>query len=179
VAAPAADAAVIEWVRAAVERDGVGVLVVDDLRADDLPVLEWSGSRLHLESVAQNLARVPEHADYLCVRASVGGAAVAKGGVDYEEHPGGGTIWQVAVHPELQGLGLGSFLIAACEERIRRRGLPTAWIGVEDGNDGALRLYERLGYSPSGRWSSSWAALNESGQEYVHEAGGIDLSKAL
>jgi len=151
---------------------------VDDLSTDDLDRIGWSGSLLHIKSVAENLARGPGAVDYLCLR-SPDGLPVAKAGIDYEQCPSAGTIWQVAVDPGLQGSGLGSQLISACEARIRSRGLHRARIGVDDGNDDALRLYLRLGYEPSGRWRDSWPAINLSGDEYLHEATGVDLEKPL
>jgi len=168
----------VESVRALIARGEIQTLVVDDLALHDLAGISWSGSSLHLASVAENLRRPPEAVEYLCVRAP-SGAPVAKGGVDYEAHPGTGTLWQFAVHPSLQSLGLGTYLIAAAEDRIVRRGLLVARIGVDDGNDDALRLYLRLGYIACGRWSSSWPALDDEGLEYLHEAEGTDLSKTL
>ena len=153
-------------------------LIVDDLRLEDLPAIAWSGSAVHLRSVEANLRRGRHAIDYLCVRTPEG-APVAKGGVDYEEHPGAGTLTQLSVHPDLQGRGLGTMLIAGAEDRIRSRGLPIARIGVEDGNEGARRLYERLGYTWCGRWSASWPALGADGVEYLHEATGDDFEKRL
>lgn len=171
-------AAAIDEVRALIARGETQTLAVAELKIEDLAHISWSGSSLHIKSVEENLHRSPEAVEYLCVRTPKG-APIAKGGVDYEAHPGAGTLWQLAVHPSLQGLGLGTYLIRGAEERIRRRGLTTARLGVDDGNDDALRLYLRLGYEPCGRWQSSWPALDEEGREYIHEAEGTDLTKSL
>jgi ribosomal protein S18 acetylase RimI-like enzyme len=48
-----------------------------------------------------------------------------------------------------RGRGAGQMMIAAAERAAAARGRTTIGIGVEDGNDGARRLYERLGYRPS------------------------------
>lgn len=168
----------VEAVRERIVSGRIESLIVDDLVVADLTAIGWSGSALHIVSVGEALRRPAQAVEYLCVRAP-SGAPMAKGGVDFEAHPGAGTLWQLAVHPALQGLGLGTHLIAAAEERIRRRGLAVAQLGVDDGNDDALRLYVRLGYTACGRWASSWPALDEHGVEYLHEAEGTELSKAL
>ena len=165
-------------VRDVVRRGGAAALAVDDLATADVPAMAWSGSVVHLRSVDENLRRGPDEVDYLCVRAP-DGVPVAKGGVDYAAHSGAGMLWQFAVHPDLQGLGLGTRLIVEAEERVRGRGLSTARIRVDDDNDGALRLYLRLGYERCGRWSASWPALDPEGVEYLHHASGEELTKEL
>lgn len=58
-----------------------------------------------------------------------------------------------------RGLGIGSRLIAAAEERATALGAPLIGLAVEHGNADARRLYERLGYVDWGygdvvdRWS--------------------------
>jgi len=107
-------------------------------------------------------------AEYLVVRAPDGGP-IAKGGIDYRAHPGAGTLWQLATRKELQGLGLGTRLIGVAEDRIRRRGVRRATIGVEDDNPRAAALYRRLGYWPSGREHDSWEDEDEHGIVHLHE----------
>jgi len=59
--------------------------------------------------------------------------------------PGAGTLWQLTVHPALRSCGIGTILIRAAEQRIRARGLCRAELGVEELNQRARALYERLG----------------------------------
>jgi ribosomal protein S18 acetylase RimI-like enzyme len=136
----------LEETRRAVEASGPSCLVIDDLTSADLDKLAWSGTAAHVRAVAHVLAQVGGgDAEYLVVRA-LDGTPVAKAAIDYADAPGVGTIMQMATHAELQGLGLGSALIAAAEERIRGRGVTVARLGVEDDNPRARALYERLGY---------------------------------
>lgn len=73
---------------------------------------------------------------------------------------------QLATHPDLQGLGIGSALVGAAERRITARGVNTARVGVEDDNPGARALYERLGYTDSGRRPASWESEGPDGAPF-------------
>ncbi len=71
-------------------------LSINDLMLADLSLIAWSGGATHLESVARCLTRVPKgQVEYLAVR-TADGQILAKGGIDYNDHPGAGTITQVA-----------------------------------------------------------------------------------
>lgn len=171
--------AVIAIVRRLVEEKSAASLVVDDLTAADLPAIGWSGSPTHIRSVASALERVKlGEIEYLAVRAP-GGEPVAKGGIDYSKEEEAGELYQLATHPKLQSLGLGTRLIEEAESRIRRRGLQWAVMGVEDSNPRARALYERLGYEPYGRERSSWEHENEHGDIVLYETELTKLRKKL
>ena len=55
-------------------------------------------------------------------------------------------ITDLWVHPEFQGRGVGTGVLAAIEAGIRERGYPTARLDTHARNAGAIRLYKRLGY---------------------------------
>lgn len=61
-----------------------------------------------------------------------------------------GYIRLVAVAPKYYGKGIGTKLMAFAEERIRPKA-QAIFLLVSDFNDGARRLYERLGYRPCGK----------------------------
>ena len=52
----------------------------------------------------------------------------------------------MAVEVGERGHGVGSLLLAACEEEARRHGTPYLGLMVTEGNAAAQRLYERAGY---------------------------------
>lgn len=168
----------IDYTRATIEQDGVKALTVSDLTKGDLPDVEWAGGPLHLESIAKALNRAEAgEVEYLAVRAP-DGKPVSIGGIDYKAHAGAGTLWQLATRGEFQGLGLGTRLIEDAENRIRKRGLNTAMLGVEDNNPRARALYERLGYRPVGREKASWPRQRDDGRVEMYETVETILSKS-
>ena len=169
----------VEDVRRALETGRVGELRVDDLTEADLPCLSWSGTRLHLVSVRRALDRVRSgEVEYLAVRAP-SGDPVAKVGIDYAASPGAGTLWQMATIQELRGLGIGTHLISAAENRIRKRGLTVAQLDVEVDNPRARTLYERLGYREASRQSASWHIEEPDGSTSLYETEVATLCKHL
>jgi ribosomal protein S18 acetylase RimI-like enzyme len=60
-----------------------------------------------------------------------------------------GYIQTICVHPRCRGRGLGSKLVEFAEERILRVS-PNIFMCVSSFNEGARRLYERLGYTVVG-----------------------------
>ena len=131
-------------------------LIIRDLTPGDLPSCAWSGSAVHLASIARMLERAQRgEVDYLAA-CPPSGLPVALGGIDYAENPGAGTLVQLVVHGALQSCGIGTILIRAAEQRILARGLHRAELGVEESNSRARALYDRLGYVTYGRAPESW-----------------------
>jgi ribosomal protein S18 acetylase RimI-like enzyme len=136
-----------------------------DLEPSDLSELDWSGGAEHLTSIAEVLALMAaDQAEYL-VAELPNGRLVAAGGADLRPVPGAGVLWQLVVHPMLQGLGLGTSLVAALEQRLVARGLAESRLSVEHDNPDAARLYRRLGYRELGSAVESWPVAG--GRRYV------------
>jgi ribosomal-protein-alanine N-acetyltransferase len=57
----------------------------------------------------------------------------------------------VAILPELRGLGMGTALMGRVFEEAQRLGARRATLEVRASNEGARRLYERLGFYVAGR----------------------------
>jgi len=171
--------AVVSVVRRVVRAGKASDLVIDELGVPDLKHISWSGGPSHVRSVGEALKRVAGgEVEYLVVRAPTG-EPVAKGGIDYAAHADAGTFWQLATDSRLQGMGLGTMLIAEGERRIRRRGLRWAMVGVEDNNPRARALYERLGYESWQRNRESWQQEDERGNLRLYETDVNLLRKAL
>ena len=66
-----------------------------------------------------------------------------------------GERWAELAHlcvaPPERGRGVGSALLDAVDAELARRGVDDVQIGVDTGNEGAARLYERRGYRPDFR----------------------------
>jgi ribosomal protein S18 acetylase RimI-like enzyme len=161
------------------QQHGVDALIVSDLTHADLDKIAWSGNPLHVDTVCRTLARVASGAvEYVCVR-TLDGWPIAKGAIDYEKYEGAGTLSQLATHPGLQSMGIGSLLMASAEQRIVRRGLLVAMLGVEDDHHRARALYERQGYHAIGRESESWDVQDPGGVVATHHAEVTIMRKRL
>lgn len=60
---------------------------------------------------------------------------------------GFGAIQNVGITPEHRGCGLGSALLVKALIGFQRAGLARAFLEVTAQNDGAIRLYQRIGFS--------------------------------
>ena len=163
--------------RAAIAADpGAGDVV--ELTAGELGLIAWSGTRAHVENVAQQLIRAEAgEVDYRAIR--VEGQLVTKGAIDYEEHPGAGAIFQVATRPDLEGLGLATRLIGALEACAVHRGLHVVQLGVEPDNERARRLYESLGYRAVGTSQASWEQELVDGTRRLYTTTLIEMTKEI
>jgi ribosomal-protein-alanine N-acetyltransferase len=65
--------------------------------------------------------------------------------------PPEGDVQTVAVAARAQGRGLGRLLLDALVDEAGRRGCTQLFLEVEEGNEPALRLYERAGFEQQGR----------------------------
>jgi ribosomal protein S18 acetylase RimI-like enzyme len=55
-------------------------------------------------------------------------------------------LYDIVVDPAQRGRGLGAAVLLALEEEARRLGVEVVGLHVFTHNEGAIRLYERLGY---------------------------------
>jgi ribosomal protein S18 acetylase RimI-like enzyme len=165
--------------RAVVARQGLDALTVNDLTFNDLDQIGWSGEPRHRVAVSEALSRVAGgEVAYLAVRVP-SGVPVAKVGIDFARYPEAGYLWQFATHPDLQGLGIGSFLMTAAERRIVQHGRWVARINVELDNPRARALYERLGFESMGRDTETWERVAISGAVTMHRATVTLMRKTL
>ena len=167
----------LDWLREAVVR-GDASLTVAPLQAGEMDDIAWSGTRGHLENVARQLRRVASgQVEYLAVRAD--GRVVSKGGIDFEAEPGAGTIFQLATHPRLQGIGLATRLIHELQARALGRGVNRLRLAVEVDDHRVRRLYEHLGYRSIGETDASWEAEAADGSRYVYATRLTEMEKVV
>lgn len=90
-----------------------------------------------------------------------------------EERPGMLHLFALDVAEPLRSRGIGRGLVAYVEAEARRRGHEGVYLEVGVTNDGARRLYERLGYAQDGApFLNSWNRYDEEGnllEEMVEE----------
>jgi ribosomal protein S18 acetylase RimI-like enzyme len=68
--------------------------------------------------------------------------------------PGVPHLASIATHPRVRGQGLGTALTATVTARLLAAGAPVVTLGMYADNDVARRMYARIGYVCSHRWSS-------------------------
>ena len=73
----------------------------------------------------------------------------------------------LAVDPAYRGMGIGTALLRKAEARARSMGKRTMSLGVIAENEGAIRLYERLGYRRTHTWDGYLVRL-ATGSAAVH-----------
>ncbi|TQS43274.1 GNAT family N-acetyltransferase [Cryptosporangium phraense] len=151
-------------------------LVVRDLLHEDLAGCAWTG---HVPFISAALGRRTAGAvDYLAV-CGPSDLPVGVGGVDYSRQADAGWLWQFAVHPAFRSCGVGTLLVRSAEDRIRQRGLSFAELGVEQTNQGARRLYTRLGYEVTREQDEEWDALDAAGRPVRRRAHCVMMRRAL
>ena len=77
------------------------------------------------------------------------------------------VVETLAVDPAYRGMGIGTALLQKAEERAGAMGKYTMSLGVVGENEGAIRLYERLGYRRTYTWDGYLVRL-ATGSAEVH-----------
>jgi ribosomal protein S18 acetylase RimI-like enzyme len=133
--------------------------------SEDLPNMEWFGLFTpHREIILSAYERHLRKENLMLV-ADANGFPIGQVWVDLEKKKAdsAGLIWALRVIPWLQSLGIGTRLIQAGEQALRRRGYHYAMIGVEIQNEDARRLYERLGYQILTREQEDYSYMTPEG----------------
>lgn len=95
--------------------------------------------------------------------------------------PGTPVVTDLAVAQDMQSKGIGTILMDEAERIIREAGYERVAIGVDSTNEGARRLYSRLGYRDSGinPVRSRGSFIDRSGTFRTHEGTLVHLVKDL
>ncbi len=158
----------MEHIRVEIERRGLSRFEVSNLCEHDLDDMSWAGDSLHFDIMRNQIGDKTKASATLAVYAPCG-TPVSKGYVVHDLSKGESTVSQLATHPALQSLGLGTMLIEAIENRILSMGVTKSVLGVETVNPRARRLYEKLGYNYFKTDVDSWEAADANGRIYVYK----------
>jgi hypothetical protein len=120
----------------------------DELDANVFPCLgERDGCRRLMNEIRRKPGFLPE-ATWLIAH-----QPPPKGPIDYcgtvqgiRDRRGVGAIQNIGIAPEHRGHGLGSCLVYQSLRGFRRAGLLEVYLEVTSHNQGAIRLYQRLGF---------------------------------
>lgn len=128
-----------------------GGVHVRDAAPGDLAALERALPGDHARQLANAAAGRRDLLVAWCDGEPAGTVVVRWTGVPVHGVGAVAEIGSLAVVPARRGHGIGSLLVAAAEQRVRSRGGRAAAMHVAEENDGARRLYARLGYREAGR----------------------------
>jgi ribosomal protein S18 acetylase RimI-like enzyme len=107
------------------------------------------------------------------------GRIIGKIGIRYDEHPGAGTLFQFDVIEALRSLGVGTALLLRAEQLIRDHGCSRVTLGVEESNEGAVRLYRRFGYEVFGTEAAEWDQEAADGTIYLYQCQCLLMQRTL
>jgi ribosomal protein S18 acetylase RimI-like enzyme len=155
--------------------------VIRPLLEEDLPALEWDGVYVHFRQLFRQayedmrlgtrLSLVLKH------RTSgemVGQVFIQWNSSDprFADGRRRGYLYALRIKPAFRQRGLGSRMIQAAEDELRRRGMDMASIGVEKDNPRARGLYERHGYRILAEDPGHWFYTDHQGnvQEVIEPA---------
>ena len=132
---------------------------------EDLVGLEWWGQFSEHRGIFAEAFERHERGENVMLVADLKGSPIGQAWVDLGRYDDGtALLWAVRVFPALQGLGLGTRLIAAAERAAAARGARRVELSVETTNDGALRLYRSLGYDVVGEVVEPWRYVTPDGR---------------
>lgn len=81
-------------------------------------------------------------------------------------------IHSFRVRPAMRNRGLGTAIMAFIERDLSQRGFKEVTLNVAEDNEGAMRLYRRLGYTVVEKISGKWSYYDDKGKlQHVVEPG--------
>ncbi|MDB5395846.1 MAG: putative acetyltransferase [Rhodospirillales bacterium] len=118
----------------------------------DLPGLEWMGLFTRQREIIASAFEAQRRGEALMLLAIANGFAVAQAWFDLARSGGRECprLWAIRVFPPLQGVRLGTRIMAEAERIAASHGATALEVGVEWDNRRACRFYGRLGYEPVG-----------------------------
>ena len=147
----------------------------------DLPGLEWEGEFAKFRRVYENVfERTQRNNALMWVAALPGlgiiGQALVQLDIVGQKQLADGVerayFHSFRIRPEFRNAGLGVRMMDVVEKDLQQRGFIYLSLNVVAENEGALRLYKRLGYGIIGPDPGRWSYIDHQGiRQDVHEPG--------
>lgn len=121
----------------------------DEMDANIFPCFtDLNGCCRLMSEIVRKPGFLPQ-ATWLAVRLGAGGGPVEACGTvqGLHDRTGLGSIQNLGVVPEHRGRGLGTVLLFRALRGFRQAGLTRVFLEVTADNQGAIRLYQRLGFA--------------------------------
>lgn len=119
---------------------------ISEFEVEDIVAL-WTRCRLTRpwNDPHADIAFASDSANATILAGRIGGKIVSSVMVGHDGHRG--TVYFVAVDPELQNRSLGRGIMKAAEDWLRRRGVWKLNLIVRAENEAVIQFYESIGYS--------------------------------
>lgn len=155
-------------------------VVIRQLEVDDLPEVEWEGEYSRFRNIYhETFWRMKNGLAIMWVAALPPAGLAGQVFVQFEtsnrELADGkrrAYVHSFRVREAFRGCGVGARLMAHAEKDLAGRGFQEVSLNVTRENEGALRLYKRLGYEVIGEDPGKWVYYDERNVlRNVHEPG--------
>lgn len=145
-------------------------VVIRLLRQDDLRGLEWADEHVHYRRLYQSAFEDMQAGSRVLFVAVAGAAVVGRVFIQldssdtrYADGLHRAYLYALRVRTEWQRQGIGTRLVTTAEGELRTRRFRVASIAVGKENAGALRLYQRLGYTVFSEDPGIWYYTDDQG----------------
>lgn len=133
------------------------------LQRDDLPKLEWHGEFTHYRKVFLRTYKEQRKGNRIMLVADCQDFPVGRLFIQFRSISGNladgetkGYIYSFHVMAMFRGQGIGTRMLQVAEVILKRRSFQLVTIAVAKDNFGALRLYQRYGYTIYGQHEGRW-----------------------
>jgi ribosomal protein S18 acetylase RimI-like enzyme len=138
----------------------------------DLPDLEWEGELLHYRRLFAEIYRQKELGSGLMWVAELEGEGIIgqlfvhlnSPRVELADGISRAYVYGFRVKANYQGRGLGTLMMEIAERDLLKRGFTVVSLNVGQDNEGALRLYKKLGYRVTGPDPGRWSYVDHTGK---------------
>lgn len=156
--------------------------IIRHAQVSDVRHLEWHGGA-DLRSFYEACWQAHQSGESTLLVADLNGFPIGQIVIIWSgkaSHPHFPDMQSLRVHSAFRGMGVGSKLLQAAEFLVASRGFAQAGLSVGLDNPHAQRLYQRLGYQPTGAvYDDHWSYVDANGCVVQQVERVMDLVKPL